>query len=129
MSTHKVKFNKTTGRWEVVSEWDGSERRSKTRGTIGGRELAPKAVVESSYAESIETVAGEKTRVLHAPTLKNRMKNNKDPDAGDHFVLSNQVREVSETVVNKPTAESVAAEIENLDPELKAIFEQYGGKM
>lgn len=124
MSTPKVRYNKSTGAWEVVREWKGAERRKDVRGTIGGRAEVP----VGGYAESVETVDGEKARVLHAPTLKGRMKNNLDPDAGDHFVLSNQVREVSERVESVPTAESVAKEIAALDPELRAIFEQYGGK-
>lgn len=129
MGTPKVRYNKATGRWEAVgnataSTQDSTEkdRRERVRGDV--------AKANGGYQETIEVVDGEKARVLHAPTLKGRMKNNVDALAGeDRFVLSNQEHVSTEGSSNKPTAESVAAEIEALDPELQAIFKQYGGKM
>lgn len=137
MGAPKVKYNATTGRWEVVLEdigssvgFNGVERRSKVRGTIDGRaKVGNTEPATGGYDVRDEFMNGEKVKVAYAPTLKGRMKNNVDADAGDgRFVMSNQVREISEKSQNKPTRESVQEEIANLDPELRAIFETYGGK-
>lgn len=124
MGTPKVRYNKATGRWDVVSD-KSSVDKAPARKTEVKEELNP----FGGYSESLEKADGGTVRVLHAPTLKGRMKNNVDPDAGEtHFVLSNQISEPSVKSEAVPTAESVAAEIENLDPELRKIFESYGGK-